>query len=196
VNGKMVVVILAITLALMIGLGSCMSIYPTPQQSATSSASNQEPTQTSSPVSPPSVTQISGDNNFVFTMEAAVNTLPLYLSQGQILELQWRLVGDALDDIWYPWYSDPQGQVRWKYVAEQSGRTTYYSAGEGAPTIDCRDGSRQMIADVAGMYTFYFAAADIANAKPFFLYVHYESKSVADPNLLNPPKPEGKFWFK
>jgi hypothetical protein len=192
-RGKVLFTLQAI-LAITLILSGC-SIYSTPQQSITSSVPNQETTPLPSPVSPPSAAQIKGDNTFVFTMEAPVNSLPLYLNKDQILELQWRLVGDDCDEIWYPWYSDPQGQIIWKYVAKQSGRSTYYSAGEGAPSISGnRDGIRQMIANVAGLYTFYFAASDMnGNIRRFSLYVHYESKSVADPNLLNPPKPPGEF---
>jgi hypothetical protein len=194
-NGIMVAVMLPAILVPMLGLGSCVNIYPQPQQSVTIPAPNSETTPEPSPASMP-VAQISGDKTFTCTLLDSNHMLPLYLGKGQILELQWRLDGEDGSYIYYPWYIDPQGRVKWKYTTEQSGRRIFYHAGEGAPYLACREGIRQMIADVAGVYTFYFAVSDIVDGKPFDLYVSYESKAVSDPELLNPPKTGGEFRFK
>jgi hypothetical protein len=194
-NGTMAAIMLPAILVLMLLLGSCVNIYPQPQQPVTIPAPNSETTPEPSLASMP-VAQISGDKTFTCTLLDPNHTLPLYLGKGQILELQWRLDGEDGSYVYYPWYTDPQGQAKWKYTTEQSGRSTFYHAGEGAPCLACREGIRQMIADVAGLYTFYFAVSDIVDGKPFDLYVSYESKAVSDPELLNPPRTSGEFRFK
>jgi hypothetical protein len=191
----MVAVMLPAILALMLGLVCCVNIYPQSEQPVTVPTSNSETTpQPSSELK--LVPQISGDKTFTCTLLDSTHTLPLYLGKGQILELQWWLDGEDGNYIYYPWYIDPQGQAKWKYTTEQSGRRIFYHAGEGAPYIACRKGIRQMIADVAGLYTFYFAVSDIVDGKPFHLYVSYESRTVSDEKLLNPPKVGGEFRLK
>jgi hypothetical protein len=194
-NGAMVAVMLPLILAVMLGSVCCVNIYTQSEQPISVPTSNSETTPEPSPESKP-VTQISGDKTFTCTLLETSHTLPLYLGEGQILELKWQLDGEDGSYIYYPWYIDPQGQAKWKYTTEQSGRRTFYHAGEGAPYLACREGIRQMIADVAGLYTFYFAVSDIVDGKPFYLYVSYESKTVSDEKLLNPPRTGGEFIFK